>query len=781
MVDVFVRFTNVHWPDAFVALLKALNLSALLGIQVWVGDLLLPFECALALPIHFFTRLLLTLLLPLGISAIVFGVAFLVWRASGRDDDARKALFASPGVFNVHIWALLLLYPSLCRVTLATFSCVPLIAADGTTSYRLFDDPAIECYTDKDSWTGWATVAGVGIAVYCIGAPLSMLWLTYRHRESPEGRARVGMLLVSYTPSCWFFESVEMLRKFLLTSVVLVVAPNTRVQLWFGLVVSVSFAILTSTLRPYRDPLPALVQMLALLQVVFDYASATLFFTDPALVVRGTLQEHSYAAAVGIVLVITNLLAFLVLAASIVLALRAQRRVLREFRLTDADGARLHLEPPAAGAGGFHLFLSHQWKWGQDQAGTLKSALQALLPELRCFLDVDSLKDIGQLEAHVRESDLVLIVLTQGYVESKNCRRELREALEQGKRLLVLRETDANHGAISLDELRLEASLLPLEADKTAANAIARIIEVGDSLEWHREGHLKRVTLAAIVQDLFDLQVAAGGAAAATVRVTCPGGDSPRSSPAAVRVRARLLDAYLVGAPGVHAQVAEALGRAGVEVLGGDGQEEEADEVPLVVVLCPQLLRDATLCEQLSTALLAPPRAVHGHGPPHAQEGDRMAVASERLQQAVRLYSTTEPFDHYLTHCEERCPQLFELGLLRHMYGKWPESAALQDAAAREVAKQLREAAHDGEGGARGQSVSAVMGLGGVRRGGMHFWRQWRWRAATPLLARREVEMQMGSSDGVAAGTGGRADGGGSQSGAADTGVDAGVAQSAKV
>ena len=369
------------------------------------------------------------------------------------------------------------------------------------------------------------------------------------------------MLLVSYTPSCWFFESVEMLRKFLLTSVVLVVAPNTRVQLWFGLVVSVSFAILTSTLRPYRDPLPALVQTLALLQVVFDYASATLFFTDPALVVRGTLQEHSYAAAVGIVLVITNLLAFLVLSASIVLALRAQRRVLREFRLTDADGARLHLEPPAAGAGGFHLFLSHQWKWGQDQAGTLKSALQALLPELRCFLDVDSLKDIGQLEAHVRESDLVLIVLTQGYVESKNCRRELREALEQGKRLLVLRETDANHGAISLDELRLEASLLPLEADRTAANAIARIIEVGDSLEWHREGHLKRVTLAAIVQDLFDLQVSAGGAAAATVRVTCPGGDSPRSSPAAVRVRARLLDAYLVGAPGVHAQVAEALRR----------------------------------------------------------------------------------------------------------------------------------------------------------------------------------------------------------------------------
>jgi hypothetical protein len=233
-------------------------------------------------------------------------------------------------------------------------------------------------------------------------------------------------------------------------------------------------------------------------------------------------------------------------------------------------------------------------------------------------------------------------------------------------------------------------------------------------------------------------------------------------------VRARLLDAYLVGAPQVHAQVTEALGRAGVEVLGGDGQEEEADEVPLVVVLCPQLLRDATLCEQLATALLPPPRSLRGL----PQEGDQMTVASKRLQRAVRLYSTTEPFDYYLEHCTERwCPQLFELGLLKHMYGKWPESAALQDAAAREVAKQLREAARN-EGSA-GQSVSAVMGAGVAWCGWMHFWRRRRWRTATPLLSHREVEMQMGM--GVAAGTGERTDGGGShESGAADIRLRAG-------
>lgn len=701
-----------------------------------MGDLLLPFECALALPIHFFQRLLLTLLLPLGISAIVFGVALLVWRASGQDEAARRALFTSPGVFNVHIWILLLLYPSLCRVTLATFSCVPFLAANGTTSYRLFDDPAIECYTDADGWIGWAVVAAVGIGAYCVGTPLAMLWLTYRHRESPEGRARVGMLLASYTPACWFFESVEMLRKFLLTSLVLIIAPNTRVQLWFGLIVSFAFAILTNTLRPYRDPLPALVQTLALLQVAFDYASANLFFTDPALVVRGTLSEHSYGP-LGFLLVAVNLAAFVVVAVSVIVAVRAQRRIMSEFRLTDADGARLRLELPAAGSGGFHLFLSHQWQWGQDQAGTLKSAMQALLPELRCFLDVDSLKDIGQLERHVCESDIVLVVLTQGYVTSANCRRELRTAIEQGKRLLVLCETDANHGAISLAALREEAGKLSVPADRAAAEAVADIIEAGDALEWHREGHLKRVTLAAVAQALFDFQAATPGAATAAVRVTCADTDSLRARRGqAVRVRARLLDTDHVALPEVHTQVADALRRAGVEVLAGAGagqEEEAADEVPLLVVLCPQLLENVPLCEQLEAALLAP----------HPLEGDRKAIATKRLEHAVRLYSTVEPFDHYWRHFKEQCPLLFELGLLKHMYGKWPESAALQDAAAREVAKQLRETALNGEDA--GQHVAK-------RLFGTRSWRRWRWWRATPLLLHRDVVVEGDDGRGMGAG-----------------------------
>ena len=36
----------------------------------------------------------------------------------------------------------------------------------------------------------------------------------------------------------------------------------------------------------------------------------------------------------------------------------------------------------------YHLFLSHCWKWGQDQVANVKSSLQLMVPDVAVFLDV---------------------------------------------------------------------------------------------------------------------------------------------------------------------------------------------------------------------------------------------------------------------------------------------------------------------------------------------------------------------------------------------------------
>jgi hypothetical protein len=692
VLDVFARFSHVHWPSVFVAFLKALNLSALLGIKVWVGDLLLPFQCALSLPIDFYTQLVITLTLPIAISAIVFSVATIVTKLSGRTAAERADLFRSPAVMNVHLWTILLLYPSICRLTLAAFQCTPLCHTPelptarsddecdgGEVTQVLFPDPSVVCYQPR--WFAWAAVALVGIVVYCLGAPLAFLRLTSKYRSSPDGRARISLLLNSYTPECWYFESVDMLRKLLLTSVVTVVDPNTMVQLWFGLIVSIAFVVVTVLLRPYRDLLPGLVQVAALLQVAFNFCSATLFFSDSPM-------ASAPSQRIGVLLVLMNTSAFLILFAVVAMSMRTQQRVLSELKLVDASGLPITIDAPNV-QGGYHLFLSHMWKWGQDQSGTLKSLLQTLMPQLRCFLDVDNLKDIGQLEQHVRESEVVLIMLTQGYVSSFNCRRELKEAVRAQKKLIVLWETDPNHGALTLYDLKGEVELLPEQSDRDAANVLIRMIESGEALEWHRESHLKRAVLSSIFQTIIDVQHSScaheGGGGGHGCHHTVPivqvtsatASRQPNASRASIgqaTVRVHLLEEYEKAHPKLYAQVADKLQLTNVEVLSS---HEEG--VPIVVLLSPEILRDATLRGRFEALL-------------RADEDGLMA-------DSIYLYSTAVPFDYYLKHCP---PALKDLGLFSHMYDKFPGSLLLQKAAANLAADRLRDSS--GGPGAEGQA-----------------------------------------------------------------------------
>ena len=57
---------------------------------------------------------------------------------------------------------------------------------------------------------------------------------------------------------------------------------------------------------------------------------------------------------------------------------------------------------------------------------------RAMAQDLRGFLDIDDLEDIGALETHINEIAALLVFLSRRYFESRNCRRELLMALELG-------------------------------------------------------------------------------------------------------------------------------------------------------------------------------------------------------------------------------------------------------------------------------------------------------------------------------------------------------------
>ena len=72
-----------------------------------------------------------------------------------------------------------------------------------------------------------------------------------------------------------------------------------------------------------------------------------------------------------------------------------------DLRLYQEDGMPIVLRHPTA-KGGYHIFISHCWRFAQDQAGVIKATLTLMLPECSVFLDVDNLKSISLLETYIQ-------------------------------------------------------------------------------------------------------------------------------------------------------------------------------------------------------------------------------------------------------------------------------------------------------------------------------------------------------------------------------------------
>ena len=128
---------------------------------------------------------------------------------------------------------------------------------------------------------------------------------------------------------------------------------------------------------------------------------------------------------------------------------------------------------------------------GQDAVAVIKSELQLLLPSIQVFLDVDDLEDIGALESYIGRSQVILFFLSGGYFRSKNCLREVRAALSQGKPIILVQEADENKGGGTLEELRAEC---PKDLQAAVFEASWRLAV------WHRIEDFQLVSLKIIAE-----------------------------------------------------------------------------------------------------------------------------------------------------------------------------------------------------------------------------------------------------------------------------------------
>ena len=127
-------------------------------------------------------------------------------------------LITAPRVCNLIGWLLLFAYPTLCKVTLATFDCQLALGVGDKTRHFLRQDTSVACWTQE--WAPLGLVSILSLVVYVFGIPVGAYIATRDYNARQAGgrsfirvgslhRQRVSLLVQSYRDKCWWFESIE--------------------------------------------------------------------------------------------------------------------------------------------------------------------------------------------------------------------------------------------------------------------------------------------------------------------------------------------------------------------------------------------------------------------------------------------------------------------------------------------------------------------------------------------------------------------------------------------
>lgn len=133
----------------------------------------------------------------------------------------------------------------------------------------------------------------------------------------------------------------------------------------------------------------------------------------------------------------------------------------------------------------------------------IKQRLREMLPDIRCFLDVDDLEDISDLEGYIARSHHVLVFCSEGYFGSKNCMRELAHSVALNKPMTALVDFDPSRGGLGIKQIagRL-AGCAHVRDDEHSQQLYLTLFE-REPIEWNRIGPFQDCTLRQIAERLL--------------------------------------------------------------------------------------------------------------------------------------------------------------------------------------------------------------------------------------------------------------------------------------
>ena len=319
----FESFSYINWPGPLLTLMKYGKLVQLNLLQI------VPLHCIKdTIRTNAYTHLMVSV----GITGVIVlsGCLYIavmklyIQRQSASKEILDKKIYESAQTCHRLVFlSLFITYPTTCKHILQVLpsACHVICSSQSSQCFAyLKADYSVQCYTDKHNTFG-AIFSRIAIT-YVVGFPvLLLLILRGLSRMSQESSSvqksaivsGVKFLYENYSPSCWFWEIVELVRKVLITSILLLMTAESRTSLGLTAIISGLYTIMFALHKPIEDVFEHWLQLVSLMASSANF-SAGMLLKIPVDEESSSINQERDTIGVTIILIAANVIVVAIVA-----------------------------------------------------------------------------------------------------------------------------------------------------------------------------------------------------------------------------------------------------------------------------------------------------------------------------------------------------------------------------------------------------------------------------------------------------------------------------------